>query len=229
MPERLFQSAFTKRLPLYATAVLLMFLLAGLKANSHTDQTLDVRLDRPPSLAPPGHRMLNEQAVLETDEGKYLPVYTWDLQSGDFEEYGQACDEYYLQHYAIEQVSQASLQTNCHGWVFGGGLCLLSGEQVKQILVDHNYYPVLQPIPGDVIIYFDDAGGVPHSGIVSNITTEGEVLVESKFGLGARYLHTPEAQPFSTSYGFFRTDRTQHAVQLRTFKQYVPPIPNPKP
>lgn len=229
MPERTLLSAFTKRLPLYIPIVLLGLLLAGLKARLDTAPTAELKFDRPPSLMPPGNRVLNEQSVLETDEGKYLPVYTWDLQSGDFNEYGQACDEYYLQHYAIEQVSQASLQTNCHGWVFGGGLCLLSGEQVKQILVDHKYYPVLQPIPGDVIIYFDDDGGVPHSGIVSNITTEGEVLVESKFGLGARYLHTPEAQPFSTSYSFFRTDRTQHAVQLRTFKQYVRPIPNPKP
>lgn len=220
--------AVSKRLALYAPILLLAVLLTCLRF-APSNASLSVPFERAPSLAPPGFRVLNQQAVLETDEGKYLPVYSWDFQSGDFAEYGRACDEWYLQHYPIEQVSEATFQTNCHGWVFGGGLCLLSGEQVKQILIDHNYYPVMMPVPGDAIIYFDDQGGVPHSGIVSSITSDGEVLVESKFGLGARYLHTPEAQPFASSYGFFRTDRLQHAVQLRTFKQYAPPIPNPQP
>jgi hypothetical protein len=219
--------AINKRLSLYAPILLLVLLLIGLRIAAPSDAPLAVPFERAPSLAPPGFRVLNQQAVLETDEGNYLPVYGWDLQAGDFADYGQACDEYYLTHYAIEQVSEATFQTNCHGWVFGGGLCLLSGEQVKHILIAHSYYPVATPIPGDAIIYFDEEGGVPHSGIVSSITADGEVLVESKFGLGARYLHTPDAQPFATSYGFFRTDRPQHAVQLRTFKQLAPPIPNP--
>jgi hypothetical protein len=216
-----------QRFALYTPVFLLVILLLGLRLASPADAPVEIPFERAPSLLPPGVRVLNHQAVLETDEGKYLPVYSWDLQSGDFAEYGRACDEWYLQHYAIEQVSEANLQTNCHGWVFGGGLCLLSGEQVKQILIDHCYYPVLMPIPGDLIVYFDDQGRVPHSGIVSSITSDGEVLVESKFGIGGRYLHTPEAQPFGSSYGFFRTDRLQHTVQLRTIKQLAPPIPNP--
>ncbi|MFM7564882.1 MAG: hypothetical protein ACKO81_17855, partial [Planctomycetota bacterium] len=107
--------AKSRRFALYAPVVLLIVLLTCLQLASPSDALEEIPFERAPSLAPPGNRVLNPQAVLETDEGKYLPVYSWDLQSGDFDEYGRACDQWYLQHYAIEQVSNATLQTNCHG------------------------------------------------------------------------------------------------------------------
>lgn len=105
--------------------------------------------------------------------------------------------------------------SNCHGWVFGDGDCLIGGDDVELLLEDNGYVAVDEPVAGDVIVYRNDDGAIVHSGLVKSVLADGTTLIESKFGVGGCFLHRPEDQPYTDSFAFFRTKRASHTAILR--------------
>jgi hypothetical protein len=102
---------------------------------------------------------------------------------------------------------------NCHGWVFLAGQFGIEDALIPALLDDNGYRAVLNPQPGDLVIYeVDDA--ITHSGIVRG-SEGGEVLVESKWGPLGAYLHAADRQPFAKSCAFYRSARRGHALPLR--------------
>lgn len=113
-------------------------------------------------------------------------------------------------------------RSNCHGWVFTGGRFLLDGPGVARILEDNGYSAVSQPQPLDVVIYRDSQGEINHTGLVKAVLADGTVLIESKWSVGARFLHLPEDQPYSPRFTYYRTSRPTHVVTIRfRFPEHV--------
>jgi hypothetical protein len=113
----------------------------------------------------------------------------------------------------VIEVAGRDDRANCHGWVFAAGRYAISGQNVDTILKDNQYERVEQPGAGDLIVYRDGAGKVLHSGVVR--LAEGDLmLVESKWGSGARYLHKPSDQAYSLHYEFYRSPRSGHHIAL---------------
>jgi hypothetical protein len=113
------------------------------------------------------------------------------------------------------RTAPADDESNCHGWVFGGGTCWIQGADVFLILQDNGYEPVSDPQPGDLIVYRDAGAGrvITHSGIVRTAGHGSPVLIESKMGRGGRFLHEPGAMHYGTIHEYYRSERAGH--QLR--------------
>jgi hypothetical protein len=112
----------------------------------------------------------------------------------------------------VLQTAPADHGYDCHGWVFGGGTCLLAAEDVPLILADNGYHQVTDPQPSDFVLYRDDQAKVCHSGVVRLADDSGLILVESKWGWMGRYLHRPEAQPYGTHWTYYRSARAGHVL-----------------
>lgn len=103
--------------------------------------------------------------------------------------------------------------SNCHGWVFTGGRYLVSGHDVELILADNGYLEVKGPQPGDVAIYRDTTGFATHTALVCGLGDKGAVLMESKWGQGARFIHTATDHPYSRdAVTYYRSDRGSHTL-----------------
>lgn len=114
----------------------------------------------------------------------------------------------------VTRTSDPTFETNCHGWVFTGGRYWLLSEEVQQILDDNGYEIVTTPRAGDLIVYRDSvSNAVLHTGIVSSVTADGKVLIESKWGKMGRFLHHPEDQKYSTTWQFQRSSRPGHLLR----------------
>jgi hypothetical protein len=106
-----------------------------------------------------------------------------------------------------------TLAHNCHGWIFAGGRCWVSQDDVETILRDNGYREVADPRPGDVVIFRGTAGAIVHSGIV-RATRGDRVEVESKWGYMHRVRHEVAAQPFGSQWAYFHTERATHLIHL---------------
>ncbi len=96
--------------------------------------------------------------------------------------------------------------TNCHGWTFTCGKVWINNDQVDDILEDNGYEETTDPKPGDIVVYKKD-GKITHSGHVQS-DGNGGIKIESKWGRGGRYCHSPTAVP--SSYGtpcYYKNDR----------------------
>jgi hypothetical protein len=113
----------------------------------------------------------------------------------------------------LRRVADPFLASNCHGWVFAGGRFAISDEFVPEILSDHQYFSVTDPVEGDLAVYWAE-GVVKHTGFVRR-SPGGAVMVESKWGPFGVFQHPPEAYAFKGDCGFYRTARRQHGLQLR--------------
>jgi hypothetical protein len=112
------------------------------------------------------------------------------------------------------EVSGVDLRSNCHGFAFAGGQFLIAGEDVMAILSDNGYERVSEPRSGDIAIYFEANSPVPeHTGIVRKVGS-GEILVESKWGIGKRYLHRVLDQPYGQRVEFHRSPRAGHRLAI---------------
>ena len=101
--------------------------------------------------------------------------------------------------------------SNCHGWVFTGGLFLLSPEDVEIILKENGYTETTDPRPGDVAIYRQN-GAISHTAIV-RYTSEGQpVMVEGKWGTLGVFLHGADKSCYGTDYTFYRSARQGHVL-----------------
>ena len=113
--------------------------------------------------------------------------------------------------------AQPFVQSNCHGWVFSKGQHILRSEDVQLILKDNNYTLVARPECNDVAVYRSDEGAILHTGLVRG-SLEGATIVESKWGIGALYLHVAEEQPYTQNISYYRTNRPSHDILISSSK-----------
>lgn len=150
---------------------------------------------------------------LRTDRGRSLIALRTLLPAGTQESVADAPARL-LDGYLIRE-GPVDTRCNCHGWLFAGGECVLMGDAVEVILEDNGYHEVSDPQPGDIIIYRDERGVIMHSGLVRGLLDDGTPLIESKWALGARYLHRPMDQIFSPHFSYYRTTRKSDVSDLR--------------
>jgi hypothetical protein len=109
--------------------------------------------------------------------------------------------------YQVARSSPADLTYNCHGWTFIGGQYWVRGRDVPLILEDNGYQPVSEPRVGDLVVYRDSLGNISHTGVVRGFAAEDMILLESKWGWSGRFIHSPKAQLYGSSWTFYRTER----------------------
>jgi hypothetical protein len=150
---------------------------------------------------------------VRTDAGTPVPVYTSPdgaMLRPTLQQAMQELAERAAPLCAI-QVAPPAMHYNCHGWVFTQGAYLIQGDSLPAIFKENRYQKVERPHAGDVIVYYDDTGRILHSGLV-HITDTGVILIESKWDALGRFLHAPEAQPYSSRYAYFRSPRHGHTL-----------------
>jgi len=160
----------------------------------------------------PGERRLNHDFMVVTEKGTRIPLYAWSASATEFRRYAVASEQQHARDFPAIRLERSSDQTNCHGWVFTQGRHLLFGDGVEQILQDNEYTIAEQPHVNDVIIYRDSSGTILHSGIVRTVLDDGTVLIESKWGISARYLHLPQNQPYGDNFQYYRSTHSTHRV-----------------
>jgi hypothetical protein len=150
-----------------------------------------------------------------TDAGYPLPLYPPSSKGqGPAHEISPAVlREGGLQHRVI-QVGPARNDHNCHGWVFAGGRYSVPGTSIERILEDNDYQQVSVPAAGDVAIFRDPTGQVTHSALVQTVAPDGLILLESKWGLAGRYIHSPEDHIYrKDTLSYYRTGRGTHLLR----------------
>ena len=168
-------------------------------------------LQNTPDIAftPPAEKVAVNDAVVVTDQGRIFSVFRFDTNDHTFAENAQDV----FQH-KIVQVAAEDLQSNCHGWVFANGRYGVPADAVAALLQDNGYVNVPSPQPDDVIVYRNEAGEILHTGRVRRVHEDGRVWIESKWGPGGRYLHSPEDQCYSSNFAYYRSPRVSHEAQI---------------
>lgn len=157
---------------------------------------------------------INEQVAV-TDAGRRIPLFRWDVSDAEYREYRQSeATRLSLITQAAIPRSPVNMHANCHGWVFSNSQFLLQGRYVEWILQDNGYTQTQTPGPEDLVVYRDEDGSIVHTGVVRGVLDDGTIIIESKFGLEGLYLHEPQAQPYSTDYVFYRSDRQGHTLAI---------------
>lgn len=113
---------------------------------------------------------------------------------------------------SLIRVTEPTSQTNCHGWVFTGGLCWVSNDSVDVILQDNDYQQVDLPTAKDLAIYRDEQGQIVHTAIVRAVWPEGRILVESKWGALGVFIHFVEHSVYGSHWSFHHTSRPTHVL-----------------
>jgi hypothetical protein len=155
--------------------------------------------------------------MAQTDAGRSIPLWAPSPDSIADLEYFSDVD--YLRRSNWEgqliQTAPADGQYNCHGWVFAGGKCWIRGSAVDLILEDNQYLPTKHPTIGDICVYRDANGEATHSALVRGLGSDGQVLLESKWGKLGRYIHSASEHHayVGQSYTFYRTSRGSHLIQ----------------
>lgn len=154
--------------------------------------------------------------VATTDAGTCIQLYRLETSDREFEEYATSSENKLngFSHLGILR-QDADKMANCHGWVFTAGRFLLKGTDVDRILCDNNYYIVSDPKPGDIMIYRNEVGDILHTALVQGVLVDGNVILESKWGVDQRFLHLPANQPYSQFYDYYRTTRPNHLITVR--------------
>jgi hypothetical protein len=142
------------------------------------------------------------RCVAVTDRGRKMELFRWV--------------NYLTQGADDVSAAPEDGQTNCHGWVFTRGEYLLREEEVEQILSDNGYVPCKTPRAGDLIVYRNPDGTISHTGVVQMSFLGRVPLIESKWGMGARFMHPPEVQPYGNHYTYYHSARQGHALAIRS-------------
>lgn len=166
-----------------------------------------------------GHLAHVDEAFGETDLGRRIELLRFEDLANEYHETIELAPT----HGGVAR-SRPSDRANCHGWVFTAGQHFVSGIMVDRILEDNGYERAANPEPGDLIVYRSDDGEVLHSGIVRGKLDDGLVIIESKFGIGARFLHLPEDQPYSQFFEYYRTSRGGHVIAIRNDATHGRPL-----
>jgi hypothetical protein len=152
--------------------------------------------------------------VAVTDQGREIPLSAYDVTPA----FGEAEPKLLgQQSYAAQLIRlfPPDPETNCHGWVFTGGRHAIPSQHVQGLLNDNRYAPIDAPDPGDIVIY-RSGETILHTGLVKWVDERGQVFIESKWGPLGVYLHPVEAQPYGSDFTYYRTDRPNHLVTIRT-------------
>jgi len=182
-----------------------------LALNAGTDELTGLTLDLEQALDLQPHPSLS--AV--TDAGNPIPLFTAGLMAGESLN-AHEMDLLHIQGLErhVIQTADQTLDYNCHGWVFGAGRCWVRSMHVKQILTDNHYQVVARAVPGDVAVFCDSTGEVRHTGLVKAVAPDGMVLLESKWGMRGRYLHTPQQHAYRhCTCTYYHSDRPGHALR----------------
>ena len=110
--------------------------------------------------------------------------------------------------------AEGDRRSNGPGWVFADGRYWVPTECIDAILRDNGYRRVVDPAPGDVVVYRDDDGRAFHAGIVKAVGAGGFVLVESKWGHWPVVWHAPDGQEFGDDHEYWHADRPGHALRI---------------
>jgi hypothetical protein len=111
------------------------------------------------------------------------------------------------------QTGPADPRYNCHGWIFAAGRYWMRSDVVERVLADNRYGKVDRPATGDVAIFRNEQGEVTHSALVRSIAGE-LVLLESKWGLLGRYVHTSNDHIYGWQPAtYYRTPRGDHRLR----------------
>lgn len=157
--------------------------------------------------------------ALITDRGRQVPVFRVRAASPE-----SVADDEHGPRRSQARSSSESFHSNCHGWVFTRGRYIIDERAVEMILADNGYFIVVDPTPGDIIVYRDQEGEIVHTGLVRAVEDGGVTWIESKWGIGRRYIHQPEDQGYSERFAYYRTERqpewlkfrSRHLVKVRT-------------
>jgi hypothetical protein len=139
-------------------------------------------------------------------------LFGWNVTDEDFASFSTVTEKNFQANFQSIRRETSNEESNCHGWVFTEGKYLLFGEQVEEILRDNGYQVVATPVVGDIIVYRSHSGSILHSGLVQSVFGNGEVLIESKWGISARYLHLPKDQPYGELFQYYHSERGKHSV-----------------
>lgn len=150
--------------------------------------------------------------AFRTDSGRLVRAYL-PVQPDEFN-VAAKIDRFVTSRYVdnLEPCDGPGLAYNCHGWVFTAGQFWVKPTDIDWILNDNGYQQVTGPRPGDLVVYRDERGMIEHSGVVQKVK-QGRVMVESKWGIGGRYLHPVEMQVYSEFFTYHRSPRCGHQLQ----------------
>jgi hypothetical protein len=113
----------------------------------------------------------------------------------------------------VIRVGPADDRSNCHGWVFAGGLYVLRGTDVEVILYENSYYRERTPRSGDLVIYRGTPGGsITHTAVVQYASDSEPVLVRSKWGSLGIFTHAVDQSPYGTEFSYHRSSRGGHRL-----------------
>lgn len=150
-----------------------------------------------------------------TDRGRAIRIRSYDLPPPDASAF--EAEDAWLYERALVGVAirtgNPGPYSNCFGWAFTGGRFAVD-DDINAILEDNGYEEVRRPMPGDLVAY-DMDGAIFHVGIVRDHDSDGEPIVESKWGARARYHHPVRAYPGPPGYPcvFYRSPRQGHQLK----------------
>jgi hypothetical protein len=222
------QSLNTRRpARLFALATLLLVGLGWGLAYRHYEQTqleqADAMLAASAARNAPAVVPANTLGVTDLGQTIALEVPVDPAEQADLEELEESSVpiQQYQQNYLIRR-GPPDDTSNCHGWVFTAGKYNIAGRLVSTILEQNNYISVVQPEPGDLVIYRGTNGDISHSGIVRAVLGKDDVLVESKWGRMGVYLHPADKSCYGKDFMFYRSERGSHTITLVTGEKEKP-------
>jgi hypothetical protein len=187
--------------PVAWLAVLLTLAATGWSCHRYNAVGLRIEMEKLDSTFRSGELVEVRDCTAVTDRGREVQLCRWTQDGGS-------------KATPVHPTSANDL-ANCHGWVFTDGQYLLWSKGVERILEDNGYELSQSPLPGDLIVYRNASGGISHTGLVQAVYLGGLVVIDSKWGLGGRFIHGPEQQPYGNRYGFYRSARQGHTVAIR--------------
>lgn len=191
----------------------LLLVLGGLALTFGTSSTSKSTTFDKPSGARAVETFLASEA--RTDRGTRLPLFEpvgRDRRSPPTETDSQAM----LGHAAafhVLRTADPDPNCNCHGWIFTGGAFWVRSEDVPLILEENGYTAVTDPLPNDLIVYYNQEGAVVHQGLVRAAAPDGLILIESKWGVQGCYVHLPQSQAYTSHWRYFRSTRQGHLLR----------------
>lgn len=188
--------------PVAWLAVALTLAATAWSSHRYTAGNLRIEIERAKYFAGDGELSAVGEFVAVTDRGREVNLCRWTQNEGS---------RTAAPFQAVSEFSPA----NCHGWVFTAGKYYLGCDDVERILEDNGYELYQSPLPGDLIVYRNASGGITHTGLVQAVYLGGMVVIDSKWGLGGRFIHGPEEQPYGNRYGYYRSARQGHTLAIR--------------
>ncbi|MGI8980525.1 MAG: hypothetical protein ACR2FY_14955 [Pirellulaceae bacterium] len=193
--------------PVAWMAVALTLAATGWASHRYSAATLLAEMEKFEYFATGGDLVPLRNSVGVTDRGREVLLYRWLPEDGVDFSFANGL-----------QLTAENGRANCHGWVFTGGEHLLWRDGVELILEDNGYELCQTPLPGDLIVYRNPDGETMHTGVVKTRLFGGGLMIESKWGVGGRFVHRPEQQPYGNNYSYYRSARQGHALAIRPAK-----------